>query len=58
MPVIVITSSNSSQDRARVAELGGARYFTKPLDLVAFWHLGAVVREVMEDRSRHGGPLI
>jgi len=48
MPVIVITSSGAQKDRARVSELGVARYFKKPSDLDEFLRLGAMVREVVE----------
>ena len=32
-PVIVLTSSDAPRDHARMAELGIARYFKRPLDL-------------------------
>ena len=47
-PVIVITSSDAREDRARMEELRVARYFRKPSDYRAFLRLGAVVREVAE----------
>ncbi len=50
-PVIVVTSSDAQKDRARVAELGISRYFKKPSDFDAFLQLGAVVREVVGERS-------
>jgi CheY-like chemotaxis protein len=46
-PVIVVTSSDAQRDRARMAQLGIARYFRKPSDLNAFLNLGAIVREVI-----------
>jgi two-component system, chemotaxis family, response regulator Rcp1 len=46
LPVIVVTSSDSPKDRARVAALGANRYFRKPSDLRAFLTLGGVVEEV------------
>jgi CheY-like chemotaxis protein len=46
-PVIAVTSSDAPRDRARMAELGVARYFRKPLEFDAFLQLGAVVREVV-----------
>ncbi|HEY3840468.1 MAG TPA: response regulator, partial [Bryobacteraceae bacterium] len=48
-PVIVISSSEASQDRERMEALGVARYFRKPLDLDAFLELGLVVREVLQE---------
>ena len=47
IPVIVLTSSDSSQDRARVAELGVTHYFCKPSDFDDFMRLGAVVAEAV-----------
>lgn len=47
-PVIVVSSSDAPRDRTRMAELGIARYFRKPLDFEEFLKLGAVVREVVE----------
>lgn len=47
IPVIVLTSSDSPQDRARVAELGVAHYFCKPSDFDAFMRLGAIVAEAV-----------
>jgi DNA-binding response OmpR family regulator len=49
-PVIVVTSSDTVNDRARMAEIGVDRYFKKPSDLDAFPQLGAIVREVTHTR--------
>ena len=54
-PVIVITSSDAQKDRARMEELGVARYFRKPSDYRAFLRLGAVVREVAEGSATTPG---
>ena len=51
-PVIVVTSSDTRDDRHRLAEFGIAWYFRKPSDLEAFLKLGAVVRDVMEGRRQ------
>jgi chemotaxis family two-component system response regulator Rcp1 len=48
-PVIAVTSSDAPSDRARMAELGIARYFRKPLEFDAFLRLGALVREVVAE---------
>jgi two-component system, chemotaxis family, response regulator Rcp1 len=50
-PVIAVTSSDAPKDRARMAELGVARYFRKPLEFDAFLQLGAVVREVVAEAA-------
>ena len=46
-PVIVVTSSGTQKDRARLAELGIAHYFRKPSDLEDFMKLGEIVRQVV-----------
>jgi len=46
-PVVIISSSDSQKDRARISELGIAHYFRKPSDLAAFMKLGAIVRDVV-----------
>jgi CheY-like chemotaxis protein len=50
-PVVVVTSSDTPDDRARVDALGISRYFKKPSDLDAFLQLGAVVRQVVEETA-------
>jgi CheY-like chemotaxis protein len=50
-PVIVVTSSDSPRDRARVAELGISHYFRKPTDFAAYMELGAIVREVVQNQT-------
>ena len=45
-PVVIVSSSGSEKDRARMNELGISRYFQKPADLDEFMSLGAIVREV------------
>lgn len=51
VPVIVITSSDSPQDRARVRELGASFYFRKPADLERFMAIGGIVREFLETQT-------
>jgi chemotaxis family two-component system response regulator Rcp1 len=46
VPVIIVSSSATLRDQARMAQLGVARYFRKPFDFDEFMQLGAVVREV------------
>ena len=50
-PVIAVTSSDAPRDRARMAELGVARYFRKPMEFDAFLQLGALVREVVAETA-------
>ncbi len=51
VPAIVITSSDSPQDRARVRELGASFYFRKPADLEKFMAIGGIVREFLETQT-------
>jgi chemotaxis family two-component system response regulator Rcp1 len=48
VPAIVITSSDSPQDRARASELGASFYFRKPADLERFMAIGGIVRKFLE----------
>ena len=48
VPAIVITSSDSPQDRARARELGASFYFRKPADLEKFMAIGGIVRKFLE----------
>ena len=52
VPVIVVTSSDSPKDRARVADLGVNEYFRKPSDLTEFMRLGDLVSAVLRN-SQH-----
>ncbi len=51
VPAIVITSSDSPQDRARARQLGASFYFRKPADLERFMSLGGIVREFLEPQN-------
>jgi chemotaxis family two-component system response regulator Rcp1 len=52
VPVIVITSSDSPQDRARMRELGASFYFRKPADLERFMAIGGIIRNFLDARNR------
>lgn len=49
LPVIVVSSSNSPQDRARAAEFGITHYFRKPSDLEEFLKLGDLVESAVAE---------
>jgi chemotaxis family two-component system response regulator Rcp1 len=51
-PVIVLTSSDSPQDRERALTLGASIYFRKPTDLSSFMMLGQVIQETAQ-KARH-----
>ena len=46
-PVIVVTSSDSAQDRQRMTELGIRYYFRKPTEYEEYMELGGIVRQVL-----------
>jgi DNA-binding response OmpR family regulator len=52
IPIIVITSSDSSQERAKATAMG-ASYFRKPSDLTEFLKLGEMIQDVL---TRNGRP--
>jgi CheY-like chemotaxis protein len=45
-PVVMITSSDSPEERRLAAELGATEYFRKPSTLEEFLQLGKVIRRV------------
>jgi CheY-like chemotaxis protein len=49
-PVIVLTSSDSPQDRLRAAALHVSYYFRKPSDLGEFMKLGNIVETIVLNR--------
>lgn len=52
-PVIIVTSSDSPQDRALAKRLGANRYFRKPTDYDEFMRLGEIVNEMISESGRH-----
>jgi CheY-like chemotaxis protein len=48
--VIIITSSDSPQDRSRANELGASFYFRKPADLQSFMKIGQIVGDFLDKR--------
>jgi CheY-like chemotaxis protein len=48
IPVVVLTSSDSPQDRAAAIQFGASRYLRKPSSLEQFLGLGAVFKEVLD----------
>ena len=51
IPVLVVTSSNSDQDRQSVMDLGATGYFRKPSNYDEFMKLGLVVKHLLEPRD-------
>ena len=50
--IVVITSSDSPQDRQRAKDLGADEYFRKPANLTQFMELGKLARRVSEKSRR------
>lgn len=47
VPVAILTSSDSPQDRIEAFALGASRYIRKPSDLEEFMQVGAVLKELL-----------
>jgi CheY-like chemotaxis protein len=56
-PVVIVTSSDSPQDKAQAARLGATRYFQKPSRLEDFMKLGPMVRELLGGHHRGLAPI-
>ena len=51
VPVAILSSSESPQDRRAVDELGVVLYIRKPLDLDAFMSLGKTIKDLLMSTS-------
>lgn len=51
VPVVILTSSNSPEDRRETAELGAVRYFRKPTSYQEFLKIGEILEEILSKRS-------
>jgi DNA-binding response OmpR family regulator len=49
--VVIVTSSDSRQDREEARRLGANRYFKKPIRAKEYYELGAVVKELCQERG-------
>ena len=52
VPVIILTSSNSPEDRRETLALGAIRYFRKPTSFQEFLKIGEVLEEVLAEHRR------
>lgn len=52
LPVVILTSSSSPRELARLTGLRVARHITKPLDFDEFMQVGSTVRQVLAERYR------
>jgi chemotaxis family two-component system response regulator Rcp1 len=55
VPVVVLTSSDSPQDRLVATHLGARRYLRKPSSLEQFLDLGATFRELLGQKPAEKG---
>lgn len=53
--VVVVTSSDSEQDRDEMAKLGARAYFRKPSDYASFLKLGELVKSLLEETPGSSG---
>jgi two-component system, chemotaxis family, response regulator Rcp1 len=51
IPIIVLTSSDSPEDRARAARLGADRYFRKPTSYREFLEIGTMLNDVLKEMA-------
>jgi DNA-binding response OmpR family regulator len=47
LPILVLTSSDSPQDRETAARLGANRYFRKPISYHEFLKVGELINELL-----------
>jgi CheY-like chemotaxis protein len=47
IPVVILTSSNTQEDKDRAAKLGATLYISKPHRLAEFVKIGAVVKSIL-----------
>jgi CheY-like chemotaxis protein len=55
VPVVVLTSSDSPQDRLVATHLGARRYLRKPSNLEEFLDLGSIFKELLAQQPAHQG---
>ncbi len=53
IPVLIITSSDSSEEREQLKTLGADRYFRKPNDYEQFLKIGLILRELIDQPHHH-----
>ena len=55
VPALVMSSSTSPRDEARVRSLPNTEYLVKPADLDAYAEVGAAIGRLLARAARHGG---
>jgi DNA-binding response OmpR family regulator len=52
VPVVILSSSSSPHDRARMEKFHIARYIVKPADLEEFMRIGLHVKELLQQKIK------
>jgi CheY-like chemotaxis protein len=55
IPIIIMTSSGSEDDRERVERLGASHYFRKPMNVDEFLKIGEILKSALERQPRLAG---
>jgi len=50
-PIVVLSSSASPKERARIEEFGIGRYITKPADLDEYLRIGFILKELLAESA-------
>jgi CheY-like chemotaxis protein len=56
-PVVIVTSSNSDEDREMARRLRATDYFLKVPDLDGYMKLGGIVKQILSSRSSLGASM-
>ena len=54
IPVVIVTSSHSEEDREAVRDLNPIAYFSKPSTLAGFMELGKIICEALSGKTGPG----
>src|SRR5271155_223064 len=56
VPVVILTSSSSPREMARIEGLQITRYLTKPLDFEEYLKIGLILKDLLAQRTNRGAP--
>ena len=54
VPVVILTSSSSPRELARIEGLQITRYLTKPLDFDEYLKIGLILKDLLAQRTNQG----
>ena len=52
IPALIVTSSQTENDRSRAREMGATEYFLKPINLQEYARLGEMVKCILRERRK------